>query len=200
MKAEDLFNDMDKYAEPLVEYLSALSVDEIVYYRNRTALKGVNQNAMRMLSVIHRTYPAFHPKRLEKYLERIDEEGTEEAKKKIDEISRHMYQFVIGKLIDKHDDSWWYNGVPGKVRQECIIRQDKDKGAKDKEQYLRLIDYHSIAFQDWDSFQEYFAISKDGGKKKKLDWLVKLNDIRNITHHPEKWPAEKEQVELVQTS
>ncbi len=197
LKAEDLFNDIDKYTEPLIEYFLTQSTDEILYYRNRTALKGVNQNTMRMLSVIHRTYIDFHPKKLEKYLEKIDEEGTEEAKKKIDDISRQMYQFVIEKLIDKHDDRWWYNGVPEKVRQECIIRQDKDKGAKDKEQYLRLIDYHSIASQDWNFFQEYFAIGKDGGKKKKLDWLVKLNDIRNITHHPEKWPAEKEQVELV---
>jgi hypothetical protein len=62
---------------------------------------------------------------------------------------------------------------------------------------LKLIDYHSIAWQDWDFFQDYFTISKDGGKKKKLNWVVKLNDIRNITHHPEKWPAEKEQVKFV---
>ena len=197
LKAEDLFNDIDRYTEPLIEYFLTISADEILYYRNRTALKGVNQNTMRMLSVIHKTYIDFHPKKLEKYLEKIDEEGTEEAKKRMDDISRQMYQFVIGKLIDKHDDKWWYSGVPGKVRQECIIRQDKDKGAKDKEQYLRLIDYHSIASHDWNLFQEYFAIGKDGGKIKKLDWLVKLNDIRNITHHPEKWPAEKEQVELV---
>lgn len=51
--------------------------------------------------------------------------------------------------------------------------------------------------QDWALFQDYFTINKDGGKKKKLDWMLKLNDIRNITHHPEKWPAEKDQVRLV---
>ena len=152
---------------------------------------------MRMLSLIHGTYPNFHSKKLENYLEKIDEEGTEEAKNKIDAISRQMFQFVLGQLFEKYDENWWYDGVPEKVRQECTMRREKDKGAKDKEQYLRLIDYHSIASHDWEYFQDYFTIDKDGGKKKKLDWLVKLNDIRNITHHPEKWPAEKEQVILV---
>jgi len=198
LKAEDLFKDIEKYTSPLLKYFKDLSAEEFTYYRNRTALKGVNQNTMRMLSEIHKTYPDFHPKKLEKYLEKIDEEGTEEAKKKIDEVSRRMYEFVIGTLIEKYDDRWWYDGIPEGVREECARRQEKDKGAKDKEQYLGLIDYHSIAFQNWSLFQKYFTIGKDGGKKKKkLGWLVKLNDVRNITHHPEKWPAEKEQVELV---
>ena len=195
--AEDLCREIDKYTKPLLEYFSNLDSDEISYYRNRTALKGVNQNTMWMLSEIHKVYSEFHPKKLEKYLEKLDQEGTEEAKSKIDDISRHMFVFVIGKLFDKHDDSWWYDGVPGKVREGCIIRRDKEKGAKDKEQYLRLIDYHSIASKDWNLFKDFFAIGQDGGKKGQLDWLVKLNDIRNITHHPEKWPPEKKQVELV---
>lgn len=197
LKAESMFDGIDRYTAPLVDYLAGLSDDEFTYYRNRTALKGVNQNTMRMLSVIHQAFPDFHPKKLEQYIEKIDEEGTEEAKNKLDEISRRMYQFIMEKLIDRHDDGWWYDGVPGKVRQELLRRQDDDKGAKAREQYLRLIDYHSIAWQDWDLFEESFAVGMDGGKKKKLDWLVKLNDIRNITHHPEKWPAEKEQVEFV---
>ena len=197
LKAEDLFKDIEKYTSPLLEDFAVASAEEFLYYRNRTALKGVNQNTMRMLSIIHKEYPEFHPKKLEKYLEKIDEEGTEEARKMIDEISRKMYEFVIGKLIDKHDDNWWYEGVPNKVRGNCVLRQDNDKGSKEREQYLMLLDYHAIVSQDWNLFKEYFTISKDGGKEKKLNWLVKLNDIRNITHHPEKWPAEKDQVHLV---
>ena len=197
LKAEDLFKDIEKYTSPLLEYFAIASAEEFLYYRNRTALKGVNQNTMRMLSTIHKEYPEFQPKKLEKYLEKIDEEGTEEARKMIDEISRKIYEFVIRKLIDKHDDNWWYEGVPNKVRGNCVLRQDNDKGSKEREQYLMLLDYHAIVSQDWNLFKEYFTISKDGGKEKKLNWLVKLNDIRNITHHPEKWPAEKDQVHLV---
>ncbi|MDZ7667766.1 MAG: hypothetical protein U5K27_20935 [Desulfotignum sp.] len=61
-----------------------------------------------------------------------------------------------------------------------------------------LIDYHSIAHSNWSVFQQYFSFSKDGGKDKQLNWLKELNQIRNITHHAEKWPANKEQVAKVE--
>jgi hypothetical protein len=50
---------------------------------------------------------------------------------------------------------------------------------------------------DWELFKEYYSFSKDGGKGKQLDWLVKLNKIRQTTHHTPKWPATKEQVNFV---
>lgn len=132
LKENELFNDIDKYTDPLIEYFAGLNAEKFSYHRNRTALKGVNKNTMRMLSIIHKEYPEFHPKKLEKYLEKIDEEGTEEARKMIDEISRKMYEFVIGKLIDKHDDKWWYEGVPNRVRNNCAGRQEDDKVRRKK--------------------------------------------------------------------
>ena len=197
LNAEDLFKDIEKYTSPLLKYFKDLSADEFTYYRNRTALKGVNQNTIRMLSKIHQEYKEFHPKKLEKYLEKIDEEGTHEAKVKVDEISRKMYEFVLGKLIEKYDDNWWYEGIPNKVRERCAIEYERGQGKKEKEQYLKFLDYQAIAHQEWSLFQEHFTISKEGGKEKKLKWLVELNDIRNITHHAEKWPAEKEQVQTI---
>ena len=197
LKAEDLFKDIEKYTSPLLKYFKDLSDEEFTYYRNRTALKGVNQNTIRMLSIINQEYPDFHPKKLEKYLEKIDEEGTQEAKLKVDEISRKMYEFVIGKLKEKYGDNWWYEGIPNKVRERCALEYERGKGKKEKEQYLKFLDYQAIAHQEWSMFQEYFTISKEGGKEKKLKWLVELNDIRNVTHHAEKWPAEKEQVQTI---
>ncbi|MDB9823102.1 DGQHR domain-containing protein [Deltaproteobacteria bacterium] len=197
LKAEDLFKDIEKYTYPLLKYFKDLSPDEFTYYRNRTALKGVNQNTIRMLSKIHEEFKEFHPKKLEKYLEKIDEEGTQEAKLKIDEIIRKMYEFVIGELIEKHGDNWWYEGVPSKVRERCASEYEKGKGKKEKEQYLKILDYQAIASKEWGLFQECFTMSKEGGKEKKLKWLVELNDIRNVTHHAEKWPAEKEQVQTI---
>lgn len=197
LKADELFPIIDKYTNPLLEYLKDLNDEEFTYYRNRTALKGVSQNSIRMLSTIHKKYPEFHPAKLLKYLETIDEEGTDEAKEKIDAISRRMYEFVIGKLNENHGDNWWYKGVPNTVRSRCAQDHENDGGKKQKEQYMKFLDYQSIANQDWSLFEEFFTISKDGGKKKKLSWLNNLNEIRNITHHPEKWPAEKEQVKFI---
>ena len=197
LKPEDLFDDIEKYTSPLVDYFTKLRDEEYLYFRNRTALKGVYQNTMQMLTVIHRKYSEFHPAKLENYLEKIDEEGTEESRKLIDEISFRMYNHVIDKLIGEFGEDWWYEGVPEKVRVQCRDRQEREKGKKAAEQYLLLKDYHSIAHKNWLLFQKYFTISKDGGKDKKLAWVVELSNIRNITHHREKWPCEKNQVNFV---
>ena len=197
LKAEELFDDIKKYTSPLLDNFFSLNDDEFAIYRNRTALKGVNQNTMHFLSVIHQNYNDFHPLKLEKYLENIDEEGTKQARELIDEISRQMYNFVIEKLIEEYGDDYWYEGIPETVRVSCRQRQEKDKGAKEPEQYLNLIDYHTIAHKNWALFQNNFAIDDDGGKDKKLEWVKKLSGIRNITHHPEKWPAQKDQVKFI---
>lgn len=197
LKPEELLEDIGKFTKPLLGYFADLNEDEFLVFRNRTALKGVNQNTMHMLSIIHKEYEEFHPLKLEKYLENIDEEGTMEARELIDDISKKMFSFVMEKLIDEYDDDCWYDGIPESVRVNCSQRREKDKGAKEPEQYLNLIDYHTIAHKNWSLFQKYFTIEKDGGKDKKLEWVKKLSNIRNITHHPEKWPAEKGQVQFI---
>jgi len=152
------------------------------------------------MTFIHKEFKDFLPVELEKYLETIDEEGTGEAQKKIDLIQKKLFEVTIALLKNKYREDeqlWWYEGVPHKVRSACSNRQESEKGIKKKEQYLLLIDYHSIASNDWNLFKDYYSFSKDGGKVKQLQWLVKLNEIRNITHHPEKHPASKEHVAFV---
>ena len=197
LKPEEIYEDIEVYSLPLLSHFQSLNEDDFSYYRNRTALKGVNQNTMHMLSIIHKSYNEFHPSKLEVYLERIDEEGTKEAQELIDDISNTMFCFVLGKLKERFKEDYWYEGIPVKVRESCIVRQDKDKGIKEREQYINLIDYHTIASKNWSIFEKYFSMDKKGGKEKKLDWVKKLSNIRNITHHREKWPAEKEQVEFI---
>ena len=104
------------------------------------------------------------------------------------------------KLKEHHNDDpddWWTEGIPEPVRLNCVQRSEKEKGAKNKEQYICLIDYHNIAAYDWPFFKEFFSFLESGGKDKQLKWVKELNDIRNITHHSEKWPATKEQVATV---
>jgi len=74
---------------------------------------------------------------------------------------------------------------------------EEEKGIKKREQYFTLIDYKKIAYANWELFSKYFSFLDRGSKNAQLEWLDKLNPIRNITHHREKWPATKEQVQYV---
>lgn len=111
-----------------------------------------------------------------------------------------MHRFVLYKLKENYPDGddWWREGVPSQVRKKCMDRREDEKGANGPEQYMTTIDYLNIASANWRGcFEEYFSFTKDGGKDKKLAWVKDLSRIRNITHHEEKWPATKQDIEFV---
>jgi DNA sulfur modification protein DndB len=200
LDADELLLHIRKYSKPLVDYFSVASTDSLSMFRGRQALKGVNRNALDMMMFIHNCFPNFEPSELKDHLENIDEEGTKDASSLIDTIQRILFQFVMNKLKEHFDDDpedWWNEGIPVTVRKTCAERRETEKGAKKREQYLCLIDYQNIVAFNWTIFKEDFSSLKSGGKDKQLRWIKELNDIRNITHHAEKWPATKEQVAKV---
>ncbi len=182
---------------PLVQYFSDAEPSDFLVYRNRTSLKGVTQNAMDMLRIIHEANEDFLPKRLKDYLDTVDHDGTKDCVRLINEIQQTLYQFVMKRLNESFGENWWYDGVPEPVRKSCSAIQEEERGTKEKHQYMHLIDYHVIADRNWEVFKDSFSLSNAHGKKKQLEWLKELNTIRNITHHVEKWPATKEQVAFV---
>lgn len=197
LPAKTINEYLDDYAKILIKHFSRCSPETIQRFRSRQALAGVNQNAIELMSFIHQDVSEFCPQKLKEYLDTIDEIGTGEARELIDQIQKTMFKFVTDKLKEEYGDDWWYQGIPEKVRTSCSDRHEKEKGIKNKEQYLTIIDYQSIARENWDLFEKIFTMSKDGGKEKKLKWVADLSVIRNITHHVEKWPATKDQVKYV---
>ncbi|MFH1216667.1 MAG: DGQHR domain-containing protein [Pseudomonadota bacterium] len=198
---DDLLPLIAKHTQPVVDYFKGASQDSIALFRSRQALQGVNKNSLMMMSLIHDSYKDFLPLGLQKYLETVDVEGTEEARSMMESIQERLFTVTIRVLKDhykENEEQWWYEGIPETVRTECSKRCELDKGAKNREQYFFLIDYKTIAAFRWeDLFNKYYSFSKDGGKEKQLKWLVDLNQIRTITHHREKWPATKDQVAFV---
>jgi len=196
----DLSPAIERYTRPIIKFFIEATQEDIKSFRNRQALKGVRQNSLMMMSLINREFNDFLPSGLKDYLDTIDEKGTDEAQALIDKIQERLFQKTVEVLknhYDKIGEEWWYEGIPEAVRTDCVNRCEKEKGVKDKIQYLHLIDYRTIAMANWDLLQPIYSFSKDGGSKKQTDWLVELNKIRNITHHREKWPATKEQVSYV---
>lgn len=198
--AEDIMPIIEQYAEPVISYFATASPESIALFRSRSSLDGVNKNSLMMMSLIHGKFNDFLPPGLHKYLENVDIDGTDDASSMIDKIQEKLFTVTIAVLKQSYksdQNQWWTEGIPESVRLECVKRHEKDKGIKNKEQYLYLIDYKTIAAYCWDILKDYYSFSKDGGKEKQLKWVVDLNQVRTITHHREKWPATKDQVAYV---
>lgn len=198
--AEDIQPYVVELAQPLVDLFSTATPGEIDNFRNQQALKGVRKNALTMMNMIHKEVKEFCPSCLVEYLETIDEEGTIDARRMVTDIQRRLFNYVFDVLkkhfTDRADD-WWTKGIPKKTRIDCQTLCESGGRVKKPEQYIYLINYRDIALLNWDLFSSLFDLGEAKGKTKATLWLVHLNEIRNITHHEEKWPATKEQVRRV---
>lgn len=75
-----------------------------------------------------------------------------------------------------------------------------DKGRKGEEEaQLYLINYIGICHYNWNLFKQVISLdarNKDN-KKANTKWIKRLNDIRNITAHPERGVLNTDQVAFV---
>lgn len=197
LRAEDLADDIKTLTAPIVHFFATASPQEIDEFRSRQALKGVRNNSLRLMSLIHKEIESFSPECLCEFLDSVDQEGTKEAREMIDEIQAKLFDSTLDILRRHYKEDWWCEGVPVKVRLDCVEARERDNREKREEQYLCLISYRDIALNTWEAFQFLFSLGEKGGKLKVTEWLVELNRIRNITHHREKWPATKKEVKFV---
>lgn len=200
MDAEDIVEKVTPYVEPLVEFFRNADPSEIQNFRSRQALDGVKKNCLGMMGIISEAQPNFTNKELKEYLDSRDKEGTNVARKLIDEINLVLFKDVIDNLKAHYGevkDAWWWNGIPQSTREKCDAQVNRDNGVKDRWQYLSLADYQTIVPNNWELFEKRYDFGDKGKKADKVSWIGRLNKIRQTTHHPEKGIISKDEVAIV---
>ena len=76
--------------------------------------------------------------------------------------------------------------------------EDKDREGKEESQ-LMLVNYIDICHHNWDLFKDVISLGARNkyNKKANTKWIKDLNDIRNITAHPERGVLTTKQVAFV---
>ena len=100
-------------------------------------------------------------------------------------------------MLNEHE--WWVNGVPIPIQLKCQEEWTRKKRKGTEASYLSLIHYQDIALQNWELFRDAFTMDeKDiGNRQKCVAWVKRLNDIRNVTHHPEKGLLDAQEMDFV---
>ena len=200
--------------KPVVLHFEHGNREEAQAFRDRTAMKGVTRNEFEMMRIVQGNFPEFNPPGLADYISKLDEEGTKEAHQLIDELELRMHEFILKELqaefgTDKIGGrpKWWREGVPEQIRENCILRQERDRKPKDHPwKYLTLITNRDIVIQSkiWSKrFEKAFTVhtrGNKGNKSKKTMWMVDVNDIRNTTHHAIKGVCTRDEVEQVRAA
>ena len=194
--------------KPVVLYFERGDRDDAQVFRDRTGMKGVTRNEFEMMRIIKAHVPEFDAPGLLNYESQLDVEGTKEAHQLIDELELEMHKFILRELHKEYGEErigghpkWWREGVPERVRADCVEKQERDRKPKDYPwQYLSLINNRDIVTQPrmWSKrFEVAFTFGKKGNKDKKTMWMVDLNDSRNTTHHAIKGVCTRDEVEQV---
>jgi len=201
--SEEIMQEMRKYLAPVINFFKSASTDEISAFRRQAGgLVGVKKQANGMSIYINEKFPDFNPEGLKEYIDSRDQEGTDSATVLVNNIQASLFSLVIAELKKKYgeaNDRWWTEGIPYNVRKSCTDEWEVRKRVNPCESYLYLMNYQDIALANWELFGDKFALgNKDiGNRKGCVKWIKELNDIRQITHHPEKGVLTTEQTKFV---
>jgi DGQHR domain-containing protein len=201
---EEFVDLLEPWTRPVINYFATAGTTEVALFRNRGSSKvGVDQNAMQMMAIIASARPEFDLPEIKAYLDSQDAAGTEQARDMIVEINQILYDDVLATLRAKYGeirDAWWISGVPASIRNECDVRfNNEGDPTRDRWQYLLLIDYAKIVVHEsnWELFKGRYNFYGKGAKGTLVRWIGKISKARNITHHAEKGPLSRNEVEYV---
>jgi DGQHR domain-containing protein len=203
MEPEDIVAKVAPYMAPVIEFFAHADVSDVESYRKRgSSLQGVDENCFQMMALINERVASFATSELSKYLSARDVEGTKEAKSHIDEINLIIFEDVIATLqhyFGTEQEKWWMSGIPKGIRNDCDQRYNDANDGRERWRYLTLINYAEILMygQNWELFKDYYDFYGKGKKASRVRWIQLINKSRTVTHHAEKGPLKKKDVEYV---
>jgi DNA sulfur modification protein DndB len=76
---------------------------------------------------------------------------------------------------------------------------NETQGERERWRYLFLSNYPEIILygDNWDLFKDCYNFYGKGKKADLVRWIGKINKARTVTHHAEKGPLSKEDVDYV---
>ena len=184
----ELVTAVTPYAEVLASYFANLTTDERKRYRDLRGVQGQTTRTRRCQQAIRTKFVKFNPAGLDDFINSEKEQTNIKAKLIIDRLEVMLKGVVIDELkqeFSTDENAWWQDGVPKAVRLEVAKRQESDDNQRgSREAYFDLIDYRTIAMNNWTLFQKLVGYGKKNeSKDRQTKWLVEVNEWRNQVAH-----------------
>jgi hypothetical protein len=187
----ELLNVLRPYGEALGKCFAGYSIAERAGFRaGARGNQGLTATRRKCEKALNTRFPDFEPPGLMEDLKLQEARTNDEAFKLINQLEKTLHEFIISSLKleygDDETDPWWYQGVAEQIRKKATARLEEDQGKGRKEHYLDLIDFRTIALNNWSLFQDSLGFGKTGNKEVKTSWMQKLNEMRKVVMHPAK--------------
>lgn len=105
----------------------------------------------------------------------------------IRDLELSLHKFIRDALTQRHNENWWREGVPLRVREDCALMNERDaEPADDLFCYTTVIQLLQIFDYNWADFVSLLPPKLRANKQEFLARLKRLNAIRNQVMHPVK--------------
>lgn len=147
---QDVFVQVRGLLEPLVEYLSNLTKENVAEFRGWLGSGGPTKYLRRFQVAVAAAAPDFEPDGLSEWVADQEKQFNTESLTMVHEIEAFLKQDIRRRLEDKFAATWFKDGVPKAVYQEAsTLAAEKQYEAGPGEQVdwwdcLHLIAYHKI--------------------------------------------------------
>ncbi len=193
-KVDFLVEKCAPYLDAVAYRIEELAPSERVALRKQYGRVGDNKFWRILQQALHEKFKDFNPEGLEEYWRDNSMKFNEAAYKLIRDIELYIKDKIIKKLSDYYGENWFRLGCPKAVYDSAHkLASDKNynkqAGELDElpQDQLHLIEYREIMLYhtNWSElFEKDFGDPNiKGDRKKRTEWLCKLNQIRNQNFH-----------------
>jgi len=196
MSGEKLAEAVMPYLDPVVSFVKNLDSASLKKLRGYFG-SGATEKVLREFQrEINKDFGDFKSEGLEQW---IKESG---GKFNVDamvlgnqQIQPLIDDFIKRTLIKEYGEKYWWFEIPEKIRLDCVRRKEEDRSEESPWKFLDTIHYKEIIESHWGLLGNFFTPPgmENESKKKKLEWLVKLNSIRKKYSHPQREPVTEEE-------
>lgn len=198
---QELEDAIRPFADPVVDTFLRADLAAIRQFRRQVGNLGQRQSAFAMMEAVHEAKDAFNPEGLAEYLKSHDQTGTNTARQLMPELQLKIHDLslsLLRGLFGEDENGWWRKGVPEMVRKEVAARREVNPDGGAYDQFFELLDYRSIAANNWGTFDPYFGFGPGKGKENRLAWFGRLSQIRNRIAHPERGTVSEDELAFIE--
>lgn len=185
------------FLDPVITYVNGFDISKINNFRKyATSPSGVDMGVREFQHEIHKSFKAFDPDGLQKWI--IDNSGkfNDIARNFIDKVEEGIKAIIYLTLEERFEGSWWKDAVPSEIQKRAALTRIDEKSDVADSEFINLPDYKAIVSKHWETiFKPIFADPEiKSNKDNQLKWFDKFIPLRNkIVHKRGKATQEDQQ-------
>jgi DNA sulfur modification protein DndB len=190
LTGQELAEKVIPYLKPVVDYIHGLDTPGLKKLRAYFGASAPDKVMMEFINAVHEKYSDFETAGLNQWIKehsgKYNSLAWDLGNQNIEPL---IHDSIINMLKKEYGEKcWWSEGVPKLIQKSCSDARIDAGSTEPDWHFLNTIHYREIIEKNWSILGVYFTPpgTDSMNRDKKLQWLVKLNLVRQRYSHPQR--------------